>query len=216
MFSLICVCINDWVNEYEACDLRRYCAHYDVIVMHYLNHTNNATITLWLCVNVIMFSCFKLTYSYRSQVRVGCPINICKECHFLLHLWFTKRYWYHISVWPVSEPCIDASSVRQVLSPEYSGRIRSIWWLLILYFLRRRVISSHGIGYEELTGPRLHMMTSSNENIFRVTDMMFNGIAEHWKSLINLIKSVIWLYHPQILFCCDIELNQCGCVFFLA
>ena len=34
MFSLICVWINGWVNNHEAGDLRRYRAHYDVIVMH--------------------------------------------------------------------------------------------------------------------------------------------------------------------------------------
>ena len=33
MFSLICVWINDWVDNREAGDLRRYRAHYDVIVM---------------------------------------------------------------------------------------------------------------------------------------------------------------------------------------
>ena len=33
MFSLICVWINDWVNNREAGDLRRYHAHYDVIIM---------------------------------------------------------------------------------------------------------------------------------------------------------------------------------------
>ena len=33
MFSLICVWINDWVNNREAGDLRRYCAQYDVSVM---------------------------------------------------------------------------------------------------------------------------------------------------------------------------------------
>ena len=33
MFSLICVWSNDWVNNREAADLRRYHAHYDVIVM---------------------------------------------------------------------------------------------------------------------------------------------------------------------------------------
>ena len=33
MFSLICVWINRWVNNREAGDLRRYRAHYDVIVM---------------------------------------------------------------------------------------------------------------------------------------------------------------------------------------
>ena len=33
MFSLICVWINDWVNNGEAGDLRRYRIHYDVTVM---------------------------------------------------------------------------------------------------------------------------------------------------------------------------------------
>ena len=33
MFSLICSWINRWVNNGEAGDLRRYRAHYDVIVM---------------------------------------------------------------------------------------------------------------------------------------------------------------------------------------
>ena len=33
MFSLICVWINDWVNNREDGDLRSYRAHYDVIVM---------------------------------------------------------------------------------------------------------------------------------------------------------------------------------------
>ena len=33
MFPLICVWINGWENNREAGDLRRYRAHYDVIVM---------------------------------------------------------------------------------------------------------------------------------------------------------------------------------------
>ena len=33
MFSLICACINGWVKNREAGDLRRHRAHYDVIVM---------------------------------------------------------------------------------------------------------------------------------------------------------------------------------------
>ena len=34
MFSLICNWINGWVNNREPGELRRHCAHYDVIVMH--------------------------------------------------------------------------------------------------------------------------------------------------------------------------------------
>ena len=33
MFPLICVGINSWLNNREAGDLRRYCAHYDASVM---------------------------------------------------------------------------------------------------------------------------------------------------------------------------------------
>ena len=33
MFSLICVCINSWVNNGEAGDLRCHHTHYDIIVM---------------------------------------------------------------------------------------------------------------------------------------------------------------------------------------
>ena len=33
LFSVICVWINGWVNNCEAGDLRRYCAHHDVTVM---------------------------------------------------------------------------------------------------------------------------------------------------------------------------------------
>ena len=41
MFSLICVWINDWVNNPEAGDLRRYRAHYDVIAMPTSTHLIN-------------------------------------------------------------------------------------------------------------------------------------------------------------------------------
>ena len=37
-FSLICAWINRWVNNREAGDLKRHCAHYDVIVMDTTAH----------------------------------------------------------------------------------------------------------------------------------------------------------------------------------
>ena len=42
MFSLICAWINGWVNNRDAGDLRRHCAHYDVTVMN-----NKRIISLW-------------------------------------------------------------------------------------------------------------------------------------------------------------------------
>ena len=41
MFSLICARMNDWVNNREAGDLRRYRGHYDVIVMNEEIHTTD-------------------------------------------------------------------------------------------------------------------------------------------------------------------------------
>ena len=38
MFSLICVGINGWVNNREAGDLRRYRAHYNVIVFFFFKY----------------------------------------------------------------------------------------------------------------------------------------------------------------------------------
>ena len=49
MFSLICVWINDWVNNREASDLRRYHAHYDVIVMYH-QVISNHIIDEWVLV----------------------------------------------------------------------------------------------------------------------------------------------------------------------
>ena len=44
MFSLICAWINRWVNNREADDLRRYRAHYDVIVMLYLTGRRHGSV----------------------------------------------------------------------------------------------------------------------------------------------------------------------------
>ena len=43
MFSLIC--INDWVNNREAGDLRRCCAHYDVIVVNFITPNTDSAYT---------------------------------------------------------------------------------------------------------------------------------------------------------------------------
>ena len=56
MFSVICVCINGWVNNREAGDLRHYRAHYDVTVMlavlmedsDYISDTDAGVVFVWL------------------------------------------------------------------------------------------------------------------------------------------------------------------------
>ena len=58
MFSLICVCINGWVNNRGAGDLRRYRAHYDVTVMiseHFTIGSSNV-INYWTLKNKLKLS----------------------------------------------------------------------------------------------------------------------------------------------------------------
>ena len=50
MFSLICVWIDDWVNNREAGDLIRYRAHYDVTVMRF----GNSFLKTWISIRSIL------------------------------------------------------------------------------------------------------------------------------------------------------------------
>ena len=49
MFSLVFACVNSWVNNREAGDLRRHRAHYDVIVMIWKISCTNYTPASWSC-----------------------------------------------------------------------------------------------------------------------------------------------------------------------
>ena len=62
MFSLICVWIKSWVNNRNAGDLRRYRAHYDVIVMslgtgRYRSDYKDVIFKLTLLIYIIGISC---------------------------------------------------------------------------------------------------------------------------------------------------------------
>ena len=59
MFSLIWVWINGWVNNREAGGLRRYCTHYDVIVMFLISFPQ-AIYATWI----------KHDYSYKTYSHI--------------------------------------------------------------------------------------------------------------------------------------------------
>ena len=62
MFSLICVWISGWVNKRESGDLRRYRAHYDVIVMIYA-----AVMEQWVAyINTLYICHLKFHLLYRN------------------------------------------------------------------------------------------------------------------------------------------------------
>ena len=71
MFSLICTWINGWVNNHEAGELRRYSAHYDVIVMHRTAHR----VIMMLNVDVFVVNNWTRSWTnnrFADGLRFGC------------------------------------------------------------------------------------------------------------------------------------------------
>ena len=70
MFSLICLWINGWVNNREAGDLRRYRAHYDVIVMTMVglkeHFSPSVCPSVYLSVCHTVFTMFPSSYQHET------------------------------------------------------------------------------------------------------------------------------------------------------
>ena len=111
MFSLICVWINGWVNNYEAGDLRRYHAHYDVIVMRidfYLTSYHLKCLCVWLRgMNDARMIAIN-TNAIREKTKHQCNASIYNANNFLLNTCVgiifieTENYWKsHIFIKPL-------------------------------------------------------------------------------------------------------------------
>ena len=107
--SLICVWINDWVNNHDAGDLRRYRVHYDVIVMWtYIDSTPWGRVT-----NADYFDGLeqerrnsmanalqlRLSCTKPSICQLGYRINIYRTVHLNRNISF-KRCTRHIQLHP--------------------------------------------------------------------------------------------------------------------
>ena len=82
MFSLICARINDWVNNREAGDLRRYRSHYDVSVM-------------WIQIWVV-----KIPFVFNEVIDLHMPRqlscrNMCKSMTWFNH--YYSQYNHHLT-----------------------------------------------------------------------------------------------------------------------
>ena len=77
MFSLICVWINDWVNNREVGELRRHRGHYDVTVMR----RNSFIVVRWLTVLIHHMTYLPLlsnqsTAKYNRTRMIYCRLSI--------------------------------------------------------------------------------------------------------------------------------------------
>ena len=90
MFSLICVWINGWINNREAGDLRRYRAHFDVIVMINDNSIGTCGATRFTR-HVWQFRMLKISTRFKNTVK--CPnfsIQIPRILFWGRYLRFTR------------------------------------------------------------------------------------------------------------------------------
>ena len=71
MFSLICVWINDRVNNRESGDLGRHRAHHDVIVMHTFKHDNNICVSYITTVDLCIINMLTHGFSSRHLISRG-------------------------------------------------------------------------------------------------------------------------------------------------
>ena len=85
MFSLICVWINGWGNNREYGDLRRYCAHYDVIVMK-CRHNKYVLI----CASAGQYS-IQCSSIVRHQFKCTC-MCINKTFYLVAIAWWCRIY----------------------------------------------------------------------------------------------------------------------------
>ena len=63
MFSLICSWINDWVNNCGAGDLKRHCAHYDVILIIEI-HPHTQYHSCWCISYIAYFPICQVTFDH--------------------------------------------------------------------------------------------------------------------------------------------------------
>ena len=71
MFSLICAWINGWVNNRETGDLRRHRAHYDVIMMIWLQQS--AISVLWISLNWSLISFSTTAVILQMHIQLMLP-----------------------------------------------------------------------------------------------------------------------------------------------
>ena len=124
MFSLICACINKWVNNREAGDLRRYRAHCDVICRMY-------TILVSLVSENVTLYADQTRTTFMYYIMQTIVMNICfYEWHntYNLHVtvWKYFQFLFSDSLGPVTflmGRCMASHSMQLIMNAQYAAKI---------------------------------------------------------------------------------------------
>ena len=152
LFFFICVWINDWVNNREAGDLRRYRAHYDVIVM-YLRPQIRQTPTHDFKTRIITSS-----FSFEETIPESVTL--------IINDFLSKFNSDH------DGPSMNLiKSIKEDLSRPLFLIINPSSCIRIFHVRLKvaKITLQFKKGDESIVDNTQHMMTSSNGNIFRVT-----------------------------------------------
>ena len=120
MFSLVYACINGWVNNREAGDLRRHRAHYDVIVMkEILIHQYQ-----WTIVKLHLLQCT----SQRLPLFSVCRDTLKRNCHHFDEIFIS--WCFGTCRLAISNAANDENDKIAILSFQCSSRP---WWCFERY-----------------------------------------------------------------------------------
>ena len=115
MFPLICVSINDWINNREAGDLRHYRGHYDVTVMCTGNMVGNHIWFLKVCWEAEpRWGLSKFLYSTDNLVRTLMQPSAIARCVNLdCKRKYSLKYWFFIFVYlALIRLCLNRQKLR--------------------------------------------------------------------------------------------------------
>ena len=125
MFSLIWVWINDWVNNREAGDLRRYRAHYDVIVM--INFREAPSLQDHSSKNQVD-NVFSILWPNQNGWHFADDIFKCiftEVCSLESQIHTKSAYWFRYGFTPARIQAITRIDVEQDLWRDLAGIIKS-------------------------------------------------------------------------------------------
>ena len=120
MFTLICARKNGWVNNGEAGDLRRYLAHYDVIVMTMII---NDALYCWIPFPLKWYyNCIKwnqtLQLTSNGLLKFIVTCDVIKWKHFPRYWSFVKRIHRSTAICASNQPVTGAYPSRRTSSAE--------------------------------------------------------------------------------------------------
>ena len=122
MFSLMCVWINDCVNNREAGDMRRYGAHYDVIVMFkriFLNE--NVRISIEISLKFVLkgpINNIPALVQIMAWRRSGDkPLSEPMMVSLLTHICVTRPQWASVEFMLPLTGHLDAESLIKMMNP---------------------------------------------------------------------------------------------------